>query len=144
MQAEDTNRSWEFPAAPILVIDDDPRALSALDITLRSAGFENLVLCSDDRDVGAALGRAPYSLVILDLNTPLASANGILTMVSRLESMPLLVLAGTPWSRACRESLEGNAIDCLLKPVDRERLLAAVRRALGHEHPGGARTGQAT
>ena len=135
-QAKDTERGWTFPAAPILVIDDDPRALSALDITLRSAGFENLVLCSDDRDAGAALARAPYALVILDLNTPLASANGILNLVSRLSSTPLLVRAGTPWSRACRESVEGNAVDCLLKAVDRERLLAAVRRTLGHEHPG--------
>jgi DNA-binding NtrC family response regulator len=117
----------------ILIIDDDPRALSALDITLRSAGFENLVLFSDVRDMRAALGRAPYALVILDLNTPLASANGILTMVSRLDSTTMLVLAGTPWSQACRESAELRGIDCLLKPVDRERLLTAVRRSLGHD-----------
>ena len=124
-----------LPADPILLIDDDPQALSSLVITLRSAGFDHLVLCSGDHDVQAAMAGAPYALVIVDLNSPLAGANGILTMVSRLESTPLLVMAGTAWSRACRESAERDGIDCLMKPVDRERLLAAVRRALGHGRP---------
>ncbi len=125
------------PAAPILVIDDDRRALSALEITLRSAGFDNLVPCAAVRDIVAALGWAPYSLVIIDLNTPLAGTSTILSSVAMLEPPPpLLVLAGTPWSRAARQAAEQSDIGWLLKPVDRERLLCAVRRALGQAGQG--------
>jgi DNA-binding response OmpR family regulator len=117
-------------------MDDDEQALVALCITLRAGGFENLVPWSGAQETLPAEPRS-YSLVIVDLNTPLAASEPTLRYFASLApEPPLLVLAGTPWRRACQDGEPG--IQCLVKPVDRDRLLQSVRRIVGAPGPGAA------
>jgi DNA-binding response OmpR family regulator len=55
---------------PILVVDDEPEILMAVDTTLRMAGFDNIVTINDARDVIRQMERQIPGLILLDLNMP--------------------------------------------------------------------------
>ncbi len=55
---------------PILVVDDEPEILMAVDTTLRMAGFNNIVTINDARDVIRHMEREIPGLILLDLNMP--------------------------------------------------------------------------
>ncbi|MCP4720773.1 MAG: response regulator, partial [Desulfobacteraceae bacterium] len=55
---------------PILIVDDEPEILVAVDTTLRMAGLDNIITISDSRDVIRQMERRIPRLILLDLNMP--------------------------------------------------------------------------
>ena len=126
------------PANPVLIVDDEENALISMSITLRSAGFNNLRTCSDSRDVPALLAESAYSLVLLDLNMPHLSGQEIIRKTAGLESRPpIVIVTASSHIRDYADGAAGGVADYLVKPIDRESLLAVVRRAL--DRPAGSR-----
>jgi hypothetical protein len=114
-----------------------------MSITLRSAGFNNLRTCSDSRDVPALLAEGLYSLVLLDLSMPHLSGHEIITKTAPLEGRPpIVIVTASSHIRDYADGAAGGAVDYLVKPIDRERLLAVVRRAL--DRPAGSHRARLT
>ncbi|HTX73285.1 MAG TPA: response regulator [Rectinemataceae bacterium] len=126
-----------YPSLPILIVDDDEQSLLALAGTLRTAGITNLRTSSDSRVVPTLLRHEAFSLVLLDLIMPGLAGYEILRRAGELKSRPpFIIVTGSLPPRDFAATLPPDVVDYLEKPVDRERLIVAVRRVLGGSHQG--------
>jgi len=120
-----------FPAQPVLIVDDDQESSFALVVTLRSAGISNLRTVSDTTAVPAMLASEAFSLVLLDLNMPVLTGYEVLQKTAELKDRPpFIVVTGSSRPLGLTQGARDGALECLAKPVDRDRLVRVVRAAL--------------
>jgi len=114
----------------VLIVDDDPDIRDAVGECLRYEGYD-VHSAADGRD---ALDRLEYGLrpdvILLDLMMPVLNGFDVLeALKSRPEwkSIPVVIVSANRGYEA--EDLSG-AVSILRKPVNVERLLAAVEQAV--------------
>jgi DNA-binding response OmpR family regulator len=119
----------------ILIVEDDPDTRQLLKIRLESSGYETAFAFDAVTAIGVAREEKP-DLIMLDMGLP--GGDGVVVM-ERLKAFPALahipvvvVSAREPTSTEPRAT-EAGAEAYLQKPIDNEKLLAAVRSALGEE-----------
>jgi FixJ family two-component response regulator len=112
------------------VVDDDALVLRALDRLLRSAGFEVRTFPSSSDFLARTTAGQP-GCVVLDLTMP--GLNGLELQERIGDACPVVFLSGNADVPASVQAMKAGAIDFLTKPVDREKLLAAVRIAIGKD-----------
>jgi FixJ family two-component response regulator len=112
------------------VVDDDALVLRALDRLLRSAGFEVRTFPSSSDFLARTTAGQP-GCVVLDLTMP--GLNGLELQERIGDACPVVFLSGNADVPASVKAMKAGAIDFLTKPVDREKLLAAVRIAIGKD-----------
>jgi len=121
----------KHPLNPILVVDDEEAILLAIDTTLRMAGINNVVTCSDSRYVMDLLSRGPAEVVLLDLTMPNVDGQTLLSLISRdFPEIPAIIVTGTVDVDMAVACMKAGAFDYVIKPVEEDRLLAAVNRAI--------------
>jgi DNA-binding NtrC family response regulator len=119
------------PAHPILVVDDEVDILFAIDTTLQMAGFNHVVTCQDSRKVMELLGGQPFELVLLDLTMPHLDGENLLPMIAQeFPEVPVLIVTGTLDVETAVQCMKAGAFDYVVKPVEEERLMAAIQRAM--------------
>jgi two-component system KDP operon response regulator KdpE len=120
----------------ILVVDDEPQILRALQTTLRGAGYD-----VDTAATGAAaLTKAavqPPEAVILDLVLPDKSGVDVCRELRQWTAVPVLVLSAVGEERDKVAALDAGADDYVTKPFGIEELLARLRAALRRAGPPG-------
>jgi two-component system KDP operon response regulator KdpE len=112
--------------ARVLVVDDDPNILRALQINFRARDYEVAGVATG----GAALQKAAQwqpDLVLLDLGLPDVDGVEVIHGLRGWTSVPILVLSGRAGSRDKIEALDAGADDYVTKPFELEELLARVR-----------------
>lgn len=112
------------------IVDDDASLRRGLSRLLRAHGFETEVFESADAFIAAGLeGRT--GCIVLDLHMP--GADG-LELQERLVAgrcrMPVLFLTARGDVQKCARAFKAGAVEFLMKPVDEDVLLQAVRKAL--------------
>ena len=115
--------------ARVLVVDDEPQILRALETTLRGAGYE----VETAPDAETALMRAaakPPEAVILDLVLPDRSGIEVCRELRTWLQAPVLVLSAVGEERDKVEALDAGADDYVTKPFGIDELLARLRAAL--------------
>lgn len=121
----------QTPDRPILIVDDEPEILLAVDTCLRMAGMDNIVTISDSRDVIRQMERRIPCLMILDLNMPHINGRRLLKIVRKTyPRIPVIILTGAIDVDTAVNCMKIGAMDYVVKPVEEERLLAAVKQAL--------------
>ena len=119
------------PPHPVLLVDDDLHTLASFDIALRSHGINNTIRCQDSRDVATILAQQPVEIILLDLMMPHISGHDILKDVSqRFPELPVIIVTGVNEVETAVHCIQQGAFDYVLKPVEIERLLPSIRRAL--------------
>jgi DNA-binding response OmpR family regulator len=126
--------------ADILVVDDDPDMLQALQIRLKASGYE--VHCAEDGmgAISEARKHAP-DLIVLDLGIPFGDGFVVLDTLKTnmdLSSIPVIVLSGRDRRANEERVLSAGARAFLQKPVESNEFLAVIRQALNetHQRPG--------
>lgn len=119
---------------PIFIVDDEPEILVAVDTTLRMAGFDNVITISDSRDVIRQMERQIPCLILLDLNMPHINGGRLLKIIRKTwPRIPVIVLTGTIEVDTAVRCMKIGAMDYVIKPVEEERLIRAVKQALAWE-----------
>lgn len=119
------------PLYPILVVDDETHALNSFELTLRSGGLNNIVLCSEGARVFEILEKEEIEIILLDLVMPHLSGEEILIRgKERFPEIPVIMVTGTNDVDTAVRCMQKGAFDYVLKPVNKERLLPAVQRAI--------------
>lgn len=120
----------ETVAPLVLVVDDDDSLRTALLRLLAAAGFEGRGYPSaGDVLLEPLPDRA--ACMVLDLRMPGPSGLDLQSALQRQgHDIPIVFLTAHGDVHDSVRAMKGGAVDFLLKPVDRETLLDAVRRAL--------------
>ncbi|HLI31250.1 MAG TPA: response regulator transcription factor [Solirubrobacteraceae bacterium] len=121
----------------VLVVEDDREISEVLQRSLRIEGYE--VRCARDGESALTDGRtfAP-DLVILDLGLP-GAVDGI-EVARKMRSQtdtPILILTARDALESRVEGLDSGADDYLVKPFERQELLARMRALLRRRPPRG-------
>ncbi|WP_459944725.1 sigma-54-dependent transcriptional regulator [Desulfocastanea catecholica] len=120
-----------YPADPILVIDDEESILLSVDTILQLAGMNNILTCSDSRQAMAIIKQRSPSIVLLDLNMPHVDGEAILDQITNQNHhIPVIIITGRIDAETAVECMKSGAFDYIVKPVDENRLIAAVKKSL--------------
>jgi two-component system, OmpR family, KDP operon response regulator KdpE len=118
----------------ILVVDDEPQILRALQINLRVRDYQVYTAATGAEALEQA-SRHPPDLVILDLGLPDLDGVEVIEGLRGWTSAPIIVLSGRADAVDKVAALDAGADDYVTKPFGMEELLARMRavgrRAIG-------------
>jgi CheY-like chemotaxis protein len=114
----------------VCIVDDDPDIREIVAIVLEARGYR-VVSARDGAEALSALRHDPHAccLILLDLMMPGMSGwefRAVMTTEPDLAKIPVIVLSGV--RDVAKQAAQIEAVACLQKPVDIERLLAEVDR----------------
>ena len=115
----------------IVIVDDEASILLAIETTLQMAGLDRTVTCQDSRDVMQLLAKTPAEALLLDLNMPNLNGQRLLDDVRReYPDIPVIIVTGAVDVETAVACIKAGAFDYIVKPVEADRLITAVQRAL--------------
>jgi two-component system KDP operon response regulator KdpE len=120
--------------ARVLVVDDEPQILRALQMKLRDAGYA-VETAATAKDALAQAAMRPPEAVILDLLLPDGSGTDVCRELRRWSSAPILVLSAVGEEKEKIDALDAGADDYVTKPFSGDELLARLRAALRRTGP---------
>jgi two-component system KDP operon response regulator KdpE len=120
----------------VLVVDDEPQILRALQTNLRGAGYD-VDTAATAEDALAAAALRPPDAVILDLVLPDGRGTDVCRELRRWSTAPVLLLSVVGEEHEKVAALDAGADDYLEKPFGVEELLARLRAALRRAGPRG-------
>jgi two-component system KDP operon response regulator KdpE len=118
----------------VLVVDDEPQILRALQTNLRGAGYDVTTAATGEEALSAAAIRPPDA-VILDLVLPDRSGTEVARELRSWSSVPILVLSAVGDEHEKVTALDAGADDYVTKPFGMDELLARLRAALRRAGP---------
>ena len=115
----------------IWIVDDDPAIRELLSFIVQGAGYEVDAFASG-AEVLASSGEAPDA-VLLDLMMPEIDGVEVLKEINRRHpKLPVIMVTADNDVQRAVEVTKLGAYDYLVKPIDQERLLTTLHRALSH------------
>jgi len=123
----------------VLVVEDDSEIADVLRRTLRGEGHEVRIAGDGEEALVAAAEFVP-DLVILDLGLPKIDGVEVLRRLRSDGDVPILVLTARSELEDRVEGLDGGADDYLVKPFERQELLARMRALMRRRPPRGSAT----
>lgn len=122
----------ERPSANILIIDDDMFMRELLQMHLVKEGYRVRV-AEDAIEGGKMLMAAPPDLLLLDIRMPHMGGDEFLSLLrgeDQYKKLKVIALSSIQNSGLMMKVTDIGVSDFLHKPVSKEALLAAVRKAL--------------
>jgi len=118
-------------ALPVLLVDDDPHVLHSTSIVLRTSGMAHVLTVEDSRAVLPLLAEQEVGVVVLDLTMPHIAGHVLLEQVtSDYPDIPVILMTATHDLETAVQCMQTGALDYLVKPVEKNRLVSSVQRAL--------------
>ena len=118
----------------VLVVDDEPQILRALQTSLRGAGYEVDTAATAEQALTSAAVKPPDA-VILDLVLPDGRGTDVCRELRAWSSVPVIVLSVVGDEHDKVEALDAGADDYVTKPFGVDELLARLRAALRRAEP---------
>jgi two-component system KDP operon response regulator KdpE len=118
----------------VLVVDDEPQILRALQIKLREAGYA-VETAATAKEALMKAGMRPPEAIVLDLLLPDARGTDVCRELRQWNSAPILVLSAVGEEKEKIEALDAGADDYVTKPFSGDELLARLRAALRRAAP---------
>jgi DNA-binding response OmpR family regulator len=128
----------DFGRSPrVLVVEDDDEIAQVLQRSLRLEGYEVRVAGDGVKALEDARTFLP-DLVILDLGLPKLDGIEVAKQLRERDDTPILMLTARDAVESRVEGLDTGADDYLVKPFERQELLARLRALLRRRPPRGA------
>ena len=120
--------------ARVLVVDDEPQILRALQLKLNGAGYtvETAATASEAR-IKATM--RPPEAIILDVLLPDGRGTDVCRELRSWSEVPILVLSAVGEEQEKIAALDAGADDYVTKPFSGDELLARLRAALRRTRP---------
>ena len=120
----------------VLVVEDDEAIAQVLQRSLRLEGYDVKIAGDGITALEEAHAFLP-DLVVLDLGLPRLDGIEVARRMREADDVPILVLTARDAVEARVEGLDSGADDYLVKPFDRQELLARLRALLRRRPPRG-------
>jgi two-component system response regulator MprA len=124
-------------SARVLVVEDDEEIAQVLQRSLRLEGYE-VKLALDGQAALDVAGSFIPDLVILDLGLPKVDGMEVARRLRDNDDVPILMLTARDALESRVEGLDAGADDYLVKPFERQELLARLRALLRRRPPRGS------
>ncbi len=118
-------------------MEDDDDIAQVLQRSLRLEGYETRIAGDGEAALGAANDFVP-DLVVLDLGLPKLDGMDVARRLRAADDVPILMLTARDALAARVEGLDAGADDYLVKPFERQELLARLRALLRRRPPRGS------
>lgn len=110
-----------------LIVDDEMYAREELEALLQeTGGFSAIRKCANALEAFQALKNDKLDVLFLDIQMPVVNGFELLSMIDE-EFMPHVVFI-TAYDEYAVKAFEENALDYLLKPVEKERLAKTIQK----------------
>ncbi|HEX8278139.1 MAG TPA: response regulator transcription factor [Segetibacter sp.] len=115
----------------ILVAEDEPLMLMAIEAKLKNEGFE-VVTASDGREALKVLEHFSPDLIVTDILMPYTSGLELISIVKsgQRKKIPLIVLSGLDQEETVMEAFQLGADDFITKPFNPTELVVRVKKLL--------------
>jgi DNA-binding response OmpR family regulator len=113
----------------IMVVDNDQEMLSFLKGTLKTEGFDTIVVADGD-SVLTLLDELEPDLVILDSTMPGPEGFQTLDLMREHSDVPIIILTSQYDVESLRKALSHGADDYIGKPFGQRSFIARIRAAL--------------
>jgi two-component system KDP operon response regulator KdpE len=113
----------------VLVVDDEPQILRALEMSLRGAGYD-VFTASTGAEALTTAAVQPPDAVILDLVLPDMRGTDVCRELRRWTRVPVILLSVVGDESEKVAALDAGADDYVTKPFGVDELLARIRAAL--------------
>jgi len=120
--------------ARILVVDDEPQILRALELKLHGAGYAVDTAKTASEGMMKASMRPPEA-IILDVLLPDGRGTDVCRQIRSWSAVPILVLSAVGEEQEKIAALDAGADDYVTKPFSGDELLARLRAALRRVAP---------
>jgi DNA-binding response OmpR family regulator len=124
-------------AARVLVVEDDDEIAQVLQRSLRLEGYEVRIALDGEQALAMHAEYVP-DIVILDLGLPKVDGIEVARKVRGSDDVPILMLTARDAVESRVEGLDSGADDYLVKPFERQELLARLRALLRRRPPRGS------
>jgi two-component system response regulator MprA len=121
----------------VLVVEDDEEIAQVLQRSLRLEGYEVRIAGDGEAALDQSAAFNP-DLVILDLGLPKLDGIEVARRLRTTDDVPILMLTARDALEARVEGLDSGADDYLVKPFERQELLARLRALLRRRPPRGS------
>lgn len=120
-----------YPQCPVLLVDDEATVLESLETALNLAGVTNTHGLTDSSIVIEYLKTNSVCVIIMDLLMPGVSGMELLGQIHEAHpEVPVIVVTGVNEVRSAVDCMKLGAKDYLIKPVERNELIASVKHSL--------------
>jgi DNA-binding response OmpR family regulator len=123
--------------ARVLVVEDDDDIAQAVQRSLRVEGYDVRIAADGEAAIRMA-GEYVPDLVVLDLGLPKIDGIDVARQLRETDDTPILMLTARDSLEARVEGLDSGADDYLVKPFERQELLARLRALLRRRPPKGS------
>ena len=114
----------------ILVVDDDDALRLVLVGLLKQAGYTARAVPSAEKAL-EEVGKTPIDLVVTDVRMPGMDGMALLAALSKsVPELPVIVLSAHGTVPMAVEAMKQGAKEFMLKPFDREEVIATIERTL--------------
>jgi two-component system, OmpR family, response regulator MprA len=121
----------------VLVVEDDEEIAQVLQRSLRLEGYEVRIAGDGEAALDQSAAFNP-DLVILDLGLPKLDGIDVAKRLRSSDDVPILMLTARDALESRVEGLDSGADDYLVKPFERQELLARLRALLRRRPPRGS------
>ena len=119
------------PGEAVLAVDDDAQLLGAVRRVLSSGGIRNVVCTDDSRQVMQIVRDQEIAVALLDLSMPHLTGEDLLRALKEEHpSVMTIIVTGNNEVDKAVECMRAGAFDYLVKPVENQKLIATVKRAI--------------
>lgn len=119
------------PHFPVLLVDDEVQALNSFEMTLRSANMNHFIRVQDSREVMDLLSGHDIEVMLLDLRMPHISGEKLLPAITGdYPEVPVIIVTAANDVDTAVKCMQQGAFDYIVKPVEKSRLISAVKRAV--------------
>ncbi|WDF32731.1 response regulator [Arthrobacter agilis] len=112
----------------VLVVDDEPQLLRALEINLRAHGYQ-CATAVDGETALAAVSEHHPDIIVLDLGLPDLDGVDVIRRIRGWSQVHIIVLSARHGSQDKVDALDAGADDFVTKPFGLDELLARLRAA---------------
>jgi len=119
----------------VLVLDDDVAVLNYFMILLAQTQRYDVKVLSDSSEAFETIDTGNFDAILLDMDMPVVHGREVLKYVKEKHpDIEVIVITGVEDVQLAVESMKAGAYDYLCKPIDENRLLLILERALERSH----------
>lgn len=119
-----------------LIVDDSVTMRRILRLFLTDLSVGEIDEASDGAEAVAKTAASAYDLVLLDWNMPtLSGLDALKAIRARGDAVPVIMVTTEAEKKRVLEALQAGASNYVIKPFDKENLLAKIRQVVPKAGP---------